>query len=112
METKFLTFTIRVNGALKAAFSDFCKKKGLSSSFAVKRFVRQFAESGSVPFSLCDMAGDRDGGSVNMKIYMDAETRTVFAEACAAIGETVTMSHVIRGFMDYCVTNNRFPEMK
>ena len=111
MEKKFFTLTVRVNEELNEAFSDFSKSKGLTASFAVKRFVQQFVERRELPFSLSNTGAVRKGPSVSMKVYMDFETRAAFSDACKAIDETVTMSHVVRGFMEYCVANNRFPDM-
>lgn len=106
MKTDF--FSLRVNLQLKEAFYDFCKSKGFTAGKAVKLFARQFAVSGVLPWGLDADRTYPDDNTTRISIHMDAETREMFANACKNYND-IAMSVVVRGFMDYCVTNNRFP---
>ena len=100
-------FSLRINPKLKEDFYKFCKDKGFTAGRAVKLFAKQFVKSGKIPFSLDGNRTYTDNNVARLSIHMDAETRKEFAAACEEYG--LPMSIVVRGFMDYCVTNNSFP---
>lgn len=100
-------FTVRVNPELKKDFFDCCKKKGLTGATAINFFVKRFIESGNLPFALDSDRGYAEDRTLRMAVRMDDETREKFSAACDRYG--LPMSIVVRGYMDYCVTNNRFP---
>lgn len=100
-------FSLRVNSKLKEDFYAYCKSKGFTAGKAIKLLARQFAKSGKIPFSLDGNRNYPDDNLIRISIHMDAETRQPFAAACEEYG--LPMSIVVRGFMDYCVTNDCFP---
>lgn len=100
-------FSLRVNSKLKEDFYAYCKSKGFTAGKAIKLLARQFAKSGKIPFSLDRNRNYPDDNLIRISIHMDAETRQHFAAACEEYG--LPMSIVVRGFMDYCVTNDCFP---
>ena len=100
-------FSLRVNPNLKEDFYGYCKRKGFTAGKAIKLLARQFAKTGKIPFSLDGNRNYPDENLTRVSIHMDAETRKNFAAACEEYG--VPMSIVVRGFMDYCVTNDCFP---
>ena len=102
---------LRINSNLKENFYQFCKKRGIKPSLAVRFFVKRLVESGKIPFSLDNEIGkaynDADDKSVRISLYLTAEERCQFSDACDKYG--LPMSIVVRGFMAYCVDNNCFP---
>lgn len=100
-------FSLRVNPELKEDFYKYCKSKGFTAGKAIKLFAKQFSKSGKIPFSLDGNRSYTDDNLIRISIHMDAETRQRFCASCYEYG--IPMSIVVRGFMDYCVTNNRFP---
>ena len=104
-------FSLRVNAQLKEDFYTFCKSKGFTAGKAVKLLAKQFSKRGTLPFSLdSDRAYDEENllrNGTRISIHMDGETRRDFSNACEEYG--LPMSIVVRGFMDYCVSNNCFP---
>lgn len=100
-------FSLRVNPKLKDDFYKYVKSRGFTAGKAIKLFARQFAKNGKIPFSLDSSRSYPDDDLTRVSIHMDAETRQCFSEACEEYG--LPMSIIIRGLMDYCVTNNSFP---
>lgn len=100
-------FSLRVNPQLKEDFYNFCKSKGFTAGKAVKLLAKQFAKSGTLPFSLGSDRAYVEENSARISIHMDDETRRDFSNACEEYG--LPMSIIVRGFMDYCVSNNSFP---
>jgi len=103
-------FAIRVNQQLKEDFYSCCKRKGFTAGMAVKLFARQFSEKGIIPFSLDANKSYPDDKLTRISIHMDAKTRQNFAAACEEQG--LSMSFIVRAYMDYCVTNDCFPLQK
>lgn len=108
MRNKNEYFALRVNPELKEQFYALCKSKGFTAGKAVKLFARQFAQSGRLPFSMDMDRSFPNDNSARVSIHMDEDTRQLFSEACKEYGG-LSMSLVMRGFMDFCVTNNCFP---
>lgn len=100
-------FSLRVNKLLKEDFYKHCKNKGFTAGKAVKLLAKQFSKNGTIPFSLDGNRKYADDDMIRISIHMDSETREHFAAACEEYG--LPMSIVVRGFMDYCVSNDCFP---
>lgn len=99
--------SLRVNPQLKEDFYKFCKSRGFAIGKAIKLFARQFSKSGKLPFSLSTQRSYSDDNIMRICIRITAEAKQEFSEACEKYG--LPMSMIIRGFMDYCVTNDCFP---
>lgn len=100
-------FSLRLNKQLKEDFYKFCKNKGFTAGKAIKLFAIQFSKNGTLPFSLDADRSYTDDNLVRISIHMDANTREHFSTSCDEYG--IPMSVIVRGFMDYCITNNCFP---
>lgn len=100
--------SLRVNPDLKEDFYKFCRSKGLTAGKVIKFFAKQFTKTGIIPFSLDEDRSYTDEGLVRISIHMDDDTRQGFATACSEYG--LPMSVIVRGYMDFCVRNNHFPE--
>lgn len=101
--------SIRMSPRLRDEFHDLCERQGISACKAAECFVRQLVESGKLPFSLDDDRNYANEEQIRVSIYMACDIRQQFSDACKAIDETLSMSYVMRGFMEYCVERNEFP---
>ena len=99
--------SVRLNKGLKKDFYAFCKKKGISVGTVIKLLAKFIVENGKPPFSVMADRSYPDDNTIVIAIRMGAQAKEKFSAACEDFG--VPMSIIVRGFMDYCVTNNSIP---
>jgi len=95
-------FQIRINKELKNKFDELCKKKGLTPSMAIRLFAKNFIKSGKLAYDFNSDRNYNDSNDVRVSFRMENSMRELFAESSKKIG--LSMSVLIRGYMDACVT--------
>lgn len=99
-------FSLRVSESLKDSFDDFCRRKGVTASMAVKLYVMRFISDGApVRFGQAEIMCQ--GRSLRISLRLDASVRKEFSEACRKYG--LPMSQFVRDYMKNCVVNGDFP---
>ena len=103
MATEYLH--IRVNKELKDSFTAVCKKKGVKSSIVIRLFAKNFNQTGKLNYDFNKDRKFNDLNDVRVSYRMESSMRESLSANSEKMG--LTMSVVIRGYMDACVTSGK-----
>ena len=100
------TIVFRVNNNLKKEFSDFCKRRGISTSRAFRLFILKFLK-GSVKPQISTANLLYSGKSSSMGFRISADTYAEFDQKCRILH--IPVSGVFCNFMLNCIEQKDFP---
>jgi len=100
------TLTLRVNADLKTHFEQFCARKGVTISLAVRLYVYHFVQGGKLPrFGQANTCFS--GNSAKIGLRIDGKLYNDFSVICKKY--QMPLSLFIRDYMRDCIENNDFP---
>ena len=95
-----------VEPELKTEFSNFCSAKGLTASFAIKKFIVA-CDADTLQTVLAKAKLGSNARTARKSIRIDKAQLRLLEDLCEE--RNVPVSKAIRAFMAYCVSNNNFP---